>query len=343
MSSDLRKKALVQPEKIGSIVANSSLMEMVLKAKAATDAAQATRKPYPLPIPMEVEAKQVAAAINEDVAPKGKLPPERAWLNFAPMPRDLCRSSPFFPLNRNQLNERAFMDELVVAQSSWGSVKYTGPRLSIYEEDVLLAVLAVLDAQHRPETITEDGKRAFTYKGPIRPLIQALGYSKPSKAEYARFRRALRFLMATALEINTKKGSWATTNIVSAVFGKGEDISITVNPYFHEMYGTGSITLLDVPTRLKLSGQIAKAMHRFACSHRDLRWQGHFLTLAGALNVSTDAPHFEIRRQLKTAITALAKAGVLDGRTSGIKGDIVTLTKVKTVLESTAQKALPAS
>jgi len=316
-------------------------MESLLKAKAAMAVANA-KKPMPYSLPMEAEAPKVAAAIREEVAPKGKLAPEQGWINFAPIPRDLCRCSPFFPLNRNQLKLRAFLEELVVAQSSWGTVTYTGPRLSIYEEDVLLAVLAVLDAQHRPETITEDGKRAFTYKGPIRPLIQALGYSKPSKAEYTRFRRALRLLMATAMEINTKAGSWATTNIVAAVFGKGENISITVNPYFHEMYGQGAVTLLDVPTRLKLSGQIARAMHRFICSHRDLRWQGHFLTLAGALNVGVDAPHFEIRRQLKTAITALVKAGVLEARTSGIKGDIVTLTRVKTTLESRSQKSLPA-
>lgn len=323
----------VQPEK-------PQWVEIFNRARAKAEAAQ-VGQPVKQTLPMEDEAPIVAAAVRQDVAPKGKAAPEQGWMTVAPMPRDLCRCSPFFPLNRNQLKQRDFLEELVIAQSSWGRVTYTGPRLSVYEEDVLLAVLAVLDAQYRPETVTEDGRKAFTYKGPIRPLIQALGYPRPSKAEYARFRRALRFLMATALEITTKKGSWATTNIVSAAFGKGEDICITVNPYFHEMYAAGSITLLDVSTRLKLSGDVAKALHRFVSSHRDPRWQGHVLTLAGALNLNPDQLPKETRRQIKRAVVALVKAGVLDGRISGLKGDVVILARVLVSLEIKGEKALP--
>lgn len=315
-------------------------MELFNRAKAAAHAG----RPVQQPLPMEAEAPKVAAAIREDVAPKGKPAPEQGWMSVAPMPRDLCRCSPFFPLNRNQLKQRDFLEKLVISQSSWGTVTYTGPRLSVYEEDVLLAVLAVLDARHRPEATTEDGRQAFTYKGPTRPLIQALGYRHPSKDHYARFHRALELLTATALKITTKAGSWAMTNIVAAAFGQGEDISITVNPYFHEMYAAGSVTLLDVPTRLKLSGEVAKALHRFVSSHRDQKWgPSHVLTLAGALNVNHDQPLKETRRQLKTAITALVKAGVLDGRASGIKGDMVTLTKAKSALEGKSKKALPES
>lgn len=316
-------------------------MELLDRGRAASKA-QAGRQ-VQQPLPMEAEAPKVAAAIREDVAHKGKPAPEQGWMSVAPMPRDLCRCSPFFPLNRNQLKQRDFLEKLVISQSSWGVVTYTGPRLSVYEEDVLLAVLAILDAMHRPEATTEDGRQAFTYKGPIRPLIQALGYKHPSKDHYARFHRAFELLTATSLKITTKAGTWAMTNIVAATFGQGEDISITVNPYFHEMYAAGSITLLDVPTRLKLSGEVAKALHRFVSSHRDPKWQGHFLTLAGALNVSLDAPHFEIRRQLKTAITALVKVGVLDGRASGIKGDVATVTRTKPALEGKSKKALPGS
>lgn len=306
-------------------------------------AASKTGQPVQQPLPMEAEAPRVAAAIREDVAPKGKPAPEQGWMTVAPMPRDLCRCSPFFPLNRNQLKRRDFLEKLVISQSSWGTVTYTGPRLSVYEEDVLLAVLAVLDARHRPEATTEDGKQAFTYKGPTRPLIQALGYKHPSKDHYARFHRALELLTATALTIKTKGGSWAMTNIVAAAFGQGEDISITVNPYFHEMYATGSVTLLDVSTRLKLSGEVAKALHRFISSHRDPRWQGHFLTLAGALNLDVSQEAFRVRDQIRKAITALVKAGVLDGRASGIKGDLATLARTKIALEGKSKKALPAS
>jgi hypothetical protein len=99
---------------------------------------------------IRAQALDTAGEIQKEIAPDGKLAPEQMWTPIAPMPTDMCRVSPFFPMARQKLGDRPFIRDMVITSSSWGEIKYTGPKLSTYEEDVLMALLSILDqASHR--------------------------------------------------------------------------------------------------------------------------------------------------------------------------------------------------
>ena len=271
--------------------------------------------------PLEGHAKQVAAEIRAEIAPAGNLPPEQGWLNFAPMPTDLCRVSPFFPMAQKQMAERQLIRGMVIAKSAWGEVFYSGPKLSTYEEDVLLAILALL------KTVQADGGegQAWTYAGPLRPLLTVMGYKKTGKDNYRRVKDALELLAMAVVRIQTKRGKWELANLITRAGGddKAATVAVTVNPFFAEMYAAGSVNLLDLAKRAELSRPVSKALHRFATSHRG-DWRGHFLTLAAAINLDLEQPQKQIRRQIQQAMTELRRVGVLATR-SKFAGDVVTL------------------
>lgn len=282
-------------------------------------------------LPAEDHARQVAQEIHKEIAPAGKLPPEQGWLSFAPMPSDLCRVSPFFPMGKNEIAARdVLIRGMVIASNAWGEIKYSGPKLSVFEEDVLLAILALL------KTVS-DGKTTWTYAGPLRPILTMMGYQTTGKRNYERIKSALELLAMAVVRIQTKRGKWELANIITRAGGddKGATVAVTVNAYFAEMYAAGAVNLLDLAMRAKLSRPVSKALHRFATSHRD-PWRGHFLTLAAAINLDMEQPQKQIRRQIKQAMTELRKVGVLSAR-SKFSGDVVTL-----ALVTTAAKAVTA-
>lgn len=274
-----------------------------------------------LKLPMEDHAKAVAAEVHAEIAPAGKMPPEQGWLNFAPMPTDLCRVSPFFPMSKNELAVRPFIQGMVIAKNPWGEVTYTGPKLSTFEEDVLLAILALL----KNEELQDEGGPNWTYAGPLRPILTVMGYKTTGKDNYRRVRSALRLLASAVVEIQTKKGRWELSNMIAKAGGNEQaaTVAVTVNPYFCEMYAAGAVNLLDLAKRAELSRPVSKALHRFATSHRG-DWRGHFLTLAVAINLDMEQPQKQLRRQIQQAMAELRKVGVLAAR-SKFAGDVVTL------------------
>jgi hypothetical protein len=226
----------------------------------------------------------------------------------------------------DKLEKRAFLQSEVITKNSWGMITYTGPQLSIYDEDVLLAILAVIDSQKRPTTETKEGT-AWTYKGKIRPVLQMLGYKTPSKTHYKRFHDAIDLLTATAFRITTKSKKWVLSNIIAAAHGEGNEyISITVNPFFYNMYVSKSVNLIDFETRIQISGEFAKAIHRFFTSHRD-GWEGNLRTLCAAINAPVTSKLKEMRRQIKKDIATLVKLGVLDAESELRANDTVALVK----------------
>lgn len=156
------------------------------------------------------------------------------WCGF---PTDMTRCSPFFPMNVKELGERRFLRNYIITSANWGEIRYTGPQLSTYEEDALLALLAVLDGQskHRkssfvcelPEKFNRDTgafddvtvvfdvsedtpietRKTYTYKGPILPLLRIL-YSQrtPSKKDYVRFVDTLKLMTVAGVELSIATG-----------------------------------------------------------------------------------------------------------------------------------------
>jgi hypothetical protein len=276
---------------------------------------QAPRIEVQAPKNTDERAKEAAEEIKKQIAPKNDQPVlQQMWLPCAPMPTDLCRASPFFPIARQNLGQRDFIEDMVIATSSWGEILYTGPRLSTYEEDVLSAVLAILDQiEHRKNT-DEDGRYTYTYQGPLRPILKLVlpGTKKFGKTNYKKVLRALKLMAATAIELRIKKGSKISTIEIVNILSRAKwdedkkELTVTVNPFFYECYARGSVTLLDVLQRSKLRSPVAKSLYRFAMSHRNDVWKGHFLTLAAALNLDLEQPQKEIKRRIKRAIKTLA-------------------------------------
>lgn len=300
------------------------------------------------------EAADQAEGIRQEVT---VAPPEQGTLaHWCGFPTDMTRCSPFFPMRNNELGHREFLRDFVITSANWGEIKYTGPKLSTYEEDALMVLLAILDGQSQHRQLAEvEGRKTYTYRGPALPLLRLLhGKKNPNSAYYKRLFSALKLMMSSVLELSISAGKTKTgkkrapkqiqlTNMLSSVRWDEEkkELSATINPFFYETYMAGRVTLLDVVKRSELKGVITKALYRFVQSQRQNPvFVGHFLTLADALNMDREQPAKEIRRQLKAAITELIRHGVLMKKSRFVEQDIVRLDRAETALPEVNKERL---
>ncbi len=253
------------------------------------------------------EAQAQAAEVREMIAPGGQPAPEQGslmqWCGF---PTDMTRVSPFFPMKPNLLGHREFLQDYLITSANWGEIRYTGPKLSTYEEDALMVLLAILEqqSQYKHQTFTYEAateyddstgryenkthfvdqeikgatRKTYTYRGPAWPLLRLLGYDKPGKDAYKRLVRSLKLLTVAGVELavaaRTKTGKrkiryTTMSSMLSNVAWDEEkkELSATINPFFYETYFAGRVTLLDVQKRVAISGSIAKCLYRFVQSH----------------------------------------------------------------------------
>lgn len=272
-------------------------------------------------------ARETAEAIHRDIAAR----PEQQWLPFAPLSAELCRTSPFFPLSKSEVKVRPYLRGFTVTDHSWGKIKFWGEKLSVYEEDVLLAILALIDAgKHRMEVADEEGRTTFAYEGPMRPILQAMGYKNPGGRDQRRLLEAVRLLHIAYFELHRNKGDKID---MDHIFTRGawdketRTLSIMVNPYFYEIYIGGGFTLLDVVLRSKL-GPIGKALYRFVMSHEKDEWRGALHKLVAALNLNPDQHTVQHRKQIRKAIKELVDIAVLFSSSRIEKGDLVALYRI---------------
>ncbi len=301
---------------------------------------------------IEVQARQTSEEITKKIAPNGKFPPEQMRIPFCPMPTDMCRVSPFFPMARQKLGERQYIRDLIITNSSWGEIKYTGAKLSTYEEDVLMAILAILDSAKNRHITEIEGENTYTYKGPLLPILKLIGYTKYGKTNYNHILAALELMTATCIKLTAykrtsrgkrKKVMVMGDNIVTHYKWDEEirELTVTVNPYFYECYVAGSVTLLDAMMRAKIKSPIAKSLYRFMQSHRENIWQGHFLTLSNALNIDNNQPDKEIKRYIKRAVSELIQKELLSSESGFLAADkkeIIKLIRQQTKKQSQKRK-----
>ena len=275
-------------------------------------------------------------------------------------------------MNAKELGQRRYLEKFLITSASWGEIRYSGPQLSIYEEDVLMVLIAILEKNTTYRTfeygtyedvifgpgddqeILDKARKTFSYHGPVLPLLRMLGYKRPNKKDYQRLIDSLERMETTALRISisigkTKSGKRRDpkkiqiTNILSAVDWdeNKKELFIAVNPFFYETYMAGRVTLMDVVKRMGIKGVIAKALYRFTQSQRQNPvFVGHFLTLADALNMDRDQPAKEIRRSLKTAINELIQQGVLMKKSGFVDIEIIKLYRAAEALPSQEKKKL---
>jgi len=252
---------------------------------------------------------------------------------FSPFPTELTRCSPFFPLSTQEMAKRPFLEDLVIADHSWGQVRFSGQKLSVYDEDMLMILLAAINETSRSRTA-----EGYTYKGSLSRLLKIKGINNPGQNHreeaYASYKR----MSGSTFEIDTsptrknkptRGGKSVVTNIIANLSydRKAGLLEATVNPYFYEMYCRGEVTWIEIEIRTKLKSPIAKALHRFIMSHAKDFWTGPLMLLAEALNLDTNLPKIKIRERLKKAIAELVEYDVLTSGSS-IAADNVTLHRV---------------
>ena len=286
------------------------------------------------------EARDQARDIRQDVLQGSTQEQQDCLATWMGYPTDMTRCSPFFPMNVRDTGKREYLENYLITSAGWGEIRYTGPKLSTYEEDVLMVLLAVIDdqSQHRETTEVED-RKTYTYRGPALPLLRLLGHDRPGKTNYTRLLSALKRLTVAGLDMQisggkTKSGkqrpprkTYMSAMLSGAYWDDDKkELSATINPFFYETYMAGTVTLYDVAKRIELHGVIAKALYRFVQSHRkNPVFQGHYLTLGDSLNMDREQPAKKTREHLRTAINELIKHGILTKKSKFVSQDIIIL------------------
>lgn len=250
--------------------------------------------------------KQVAAVKEEIENHILQVTGKPQQLKLAFMPNEMARTSPFFPMSRAEMKDRPLYQDFVI-ENRWGRISISGPRLSIGDESVLLALL-VLVKRYKTDK----------FKTSCAELCEIMGISR-GKNQYAAISASLDRLTSAA--INTalfKAGSekkevsrWIKGTIISNVDFETDTgkIEVSLNPYFLGLYAANLTTSLDVVERSKLKGDTAKALYRFIQTHKPGAVPFGLLTLCLGINLNVDQPKSEIRRQVRAAIAELKKHG----------------------------------
>lgn len=233
-------------------------------------------------------------------------------LKLAFMPNEMARTSPFFPMSRAEMKDRPLYQDFVI-ENRWGRISISGPRLSIGDESVLLALL-VLVKRYKTDK----------FKTNCAELCEIMGISR-GKNQYVAISASLDRLVGASINTELfKAGSekkeisrWIKGTILSNVDFETETgvIEVSLNPYFLGLYAANLTTSLDVVERSKLKGDTSKALYRFLQTHKPGSVPFGLLTLCLGINLNIEQPKSEIRRQVRAAIAELKKHGhIKDGK-----------------------------
>ncbi|QTA78803.1 Putative initiator replication protein [Desulfonema limicola] len=250
----------------------------------------------------------------------------RVWCCF---PTAMCRTSVIHPINRNTFKNRPYYEDIPLVSNSWGTLTYTGPLLSTYDEDVLFAILSLVenDVLNR-EVITMDGKATYKYTGFISQIIRTCGKTD-GKDIYTGTMKSLKRLMGAIVDKmevygNSAKGKrrikeHLIANLLMKV-GYVENtgkISFIFNPFFYDAFMSKHVTYIDISFRSGLNSLVAKSLYRFCQSHTQPKWCGDWTILIDALNISRIKRNGEkrklsqIKRLVENAVNELIEKSYL--------------------------------
>lgn len=297
------------------------------------------------------DAARAGAEIREAIISDGVAPAKQAALpGISPLahyPTEMTRTSPFFPVSRTQRAavEGVYIRDMAIAAGPWGEILYTGPKLTVYDEDILVGLLALLSdpvqrlvEQVQTKTKTEGGelvqeetRTTFMFKGHLRQLLMVSlgGRRHPSKKDYENATSSLKRLAGAVMELRlnqkdqTKGGKVRTFrkkyihNILSAVDHDEytNEIAIAINPYFYETFADKHVTYFDVMVRKNLDGHVAKALYRFLRSQTPKAggevYHGSPTTLALVINLDSSLRPKAINQNLKRGLSELERVGII--------------------------------
>ena len=234
------------------------------------------------------------------------------------LPTQLCRTTIFFPLPRR--GRKALQAEPVILafNTKWGSGEYFGMRMSVEDEDVLISCL-YLAKKH-------ESKKFLTTYTEIQKLLRI---KQPHQKYNPRIKDSLKRFSRASFSVdyaNKEDDQWSVDHILKARSYKGK-IQVTLDSDFYEEF-LKSYTLLSMPFRMKLSGDLSKLLFTFLSSHRSP--VKYFTdTLAEALNMNKEQEHKYLVKALKAAFKELQSKGFLVEYDYNSKKDIFTLKTIK--------------
>lgn len=257
--------------------------------------------------------------IKNDVA---KLPAVEQQ-SFSFLPTELTRVSPFFPMSKAEMGHRPL--EKRVFNNAWGTMEIQGERLSIFDESILLAILRISSI-----------KKAYTFSVTINEILTTMG-TTAGKDTYNAVWAAIDRLIGTKINLviatkKEKKKRLSNTILVGGVDNEKHHITITINPYFVEMYLDGFITSIDLDFRSSLKGDITKAMYRFY-EGQSVNYEIHIDKLCAVINLNIDntLPKSELRKRIKKSLTELIKHNYFNYGKINNKDHVVTKKTVTAV------------
>lgn len=249
-------------------------------------------------------------------------PPHEQMTLFSFMPTSLTRTSPFFPMSRQQMKGRT--SETLTFTTAWGEVNFTGQRLSVYDESVLLNLLLLSVKHQSVEFLTTQHE-----------ICRLMGVT-PAKSTYDSIYNSIVRMRQTDVELKIFSGVGKNRKLSKEMGGaiisfsgtdrKTSKLKIVLNAYFIETYAEGLLTNIDIKFRATLSGDITKSLYRFFQSQRPLYKTGKYevslLKLCTAINL-TGQPN-RLRLRIRAGLKELKKNGYFY-RYQIDKNDLVTV------------------
>lgn len=282
-------------------------------------------------IPELTPAQKRAQEIQHDFA-NAAASGEQLGFPYAPMQPEMARVSPFFVMSKKDMSKRPYIQGAVFQKGAHGTLSYSGPKLSTYDEDMLIAVLSLLrEAENRDARVTGRA-RVTTYKGSLKKILTRAGYPIGGGG-YKAALQSLVYLHGAVIKITTKRGAWSMDNILTHSDGSaGDECTIVVNDYFYEAFVPQAgdyIALFDVDKRKNLS-PIGKALFRIVTAQSDEGpgtpcYKNRYEALANLMNLNPELPDKEMRRHIRRAIEENIKCKVIAQNSQLFKNGLVVL------------------
>ena len=248
---------------------------------------------------------------------------------YSLIPHEMAKVSIFFPMSDQELRSDRRIMQKIEAESKWGRAVVRGVKLSIFEEDVFLALLTLARTDLNPTNTellldtslpkiakflysSKDGYNQKTYKS-ISQAIQNLGLIN--------FTISLYTSEGTIKKVGREVS--VSSIIQSYIFNAdGNSLRIKFNPDFFLYLGNSNLTSINFSLRRHLKKAGSKALLRFLATHRN-PGKMQMLTVLNAINFNTKQPLYTLRRFLKNFIIELKAHGVLGPKTKLYPDDLV--------------------
>jgi hypothetical protein len=255
-------------------------------------------------------SKIVSDAVKE-IQQELQHPPHEQMTLFSFMPTSMTRTSPFFPMSRQQMKKRTpGPDEILTFPSAWGEVSFKGQRLSVYDESILLNLLHLSDKYGSSKFLTTQYE-----------ICRLMGV-KPGKGPYNAIWNSIDRMSETNIKLGTYSGTGKNRKLVPRMTGsiisfagrdeKTDKLKIVLNDYFIQAYADGLFTNIDNKFRAALSGDITKSLYRFFQSQRPLYKTGKYsvslFKLCSAINLTNSETH-RLRSRIRAGLKELKTKG----------------------------------